>query len=60
MENMRSLMATPVNCTISLAELLKLRPNMWKDLESCLGKLGVKDPNNLIKLENDDHQETTK
>lgn len=42
--NVRALMSTPVNCTITLAELLRLRPKMWDDLGLCLEKLGIKDP----------------
>ena len=41
--NLRTLLTTPVHCTITLADLLKLRPEMWNELGQCLEKLGIRD-----------------
>ena len=53
-------MSTPVHCTITLAELLRLRPTLCNDLGTCLDKLGIKDPKKLLKMEKKETKWETK
>ena len=50
-EVLTQLMSTPMKCTITLAELLKLRPSVWTEVGQCLEKFGVKNPLKFLKNE---------
>ena len=39
--NLSSLLSTPIKCTLTLGELLKIRPHMWKDSSKTLNQLGI-------------------
>lgn len=39
--SLQDLMSTSVRCMLTLAELLKVKPQMWKDVGKCLKKMGV-------------------
>ncbi|MCO5566310.1 hypothetical protein L7F22_019987 [Adiantum nelumboides] len=52
-EVLTQLLSTPVKCTITLAELLKLRPSMWTEVGKCLEKFGVKSPLKFLRNEID-------
>lgn len=39
--NLHALLSTPVKCVLSLAELLRIRPELWKEIASCLTEQGV-------------------
>lgn len=39
--NLTALMSAPIRCTLPLADVLKVRPELWKELGQQLRKLGV-------------------
>ena len=39
--NLQALLSAPVTCTLPLAELLKLKPNLWMNVAACLTEHGV-------------------
>ena len=41
-QNLASILLTPIQCTLTLGELLKVRPQMWEDLEETMEKFGIK------------------
>ena len=43
------ILSTPVTCTITLAELLRIKPEMWVNVGECLKKFGIKNPAQRIK-----------
>ena len=43
------ILSTPVTCTITLAELLRIKPEMWANVGECLKKFGIKNPTQRIK-----------
>ena len=40
-KNLTDLLATPIRCTLPLAELLKARPKLWKEVRKCLKHIGI-------------------
>ena len=40
--NLTALLSTPIECRLTLGELLKVRPNLWNDLAKTLHSLGIK------------------
>ena len=42
--NLTALMSAPIRCTLPLADVLRVRPELWKELELQLKKLGVELP----------------
>ncbi len=45
------ILSTPVKCTITLAELLKIKPELWTEVGKCLEKFGVKNPIKVLQVE---------
>ena len=43
-QGLQEILSTPVKCTLTVAELLKVRPHIWKDIGRCLEKMGIKTP----------------
>ena len=43
-QGLQEFLSTPVKCTLSVAELLKVRPHIWKDIGQCQEKMGIKSP----------------
>lgn len=43
-ENLSALMAAPIQCTLPLANVLKVRIDLWKDVGKCLRKMGIMVP----------------
>ncbi|MCO5585805.1 hypothetical protein L7F22_039737 [Adiantum nelumboides] len=41
---LQELMSTLVRCTLTIAELLKVKPQMWKEVGRCLEKMGIQNP----------------
>ena len=39
--NLQTLMSTPIKVTLTLANLLKVKPTLWHEITSCLGNMGV-------------------
>ena len=39
--NIQTLMSTPIKVTLTLAEVLKVKPKLWKNIIACLDKMGV-------------------
>ena len=56
MENLHALMSTPVKVTLPLADVLKVKPDLWKDVLGCLQKMGITIPTHAIDLEALTHQ----
>ena len=42
-KSLTEILSTPVRCTISLAELLRLRPGLWTEVGHCLEKFKESD-----------------
>ena len=40
--NLLSLLSTPIDCKLTLGELLKIRPHLWNELAAILEKMGIK------------------
>ena len=40
--NLIALLSTPIECKLTLGELLKVRPNLWSDLAQTLQNMGIK------------------
>ena len=40
--NLTALLSTPIECRLTLGELLKVRPNLWNDLAKTLQNMGIK------------------
>ena len=61
-EKVSGILSLPIQCTITLGELLKIRPHLWNDLENTLGKLGIKeiDPIKLKQAHNKNETVKTK
>ena len=44
-QGLQEFLSTLVKCTLTVvAELLKVRPQIWKDIGRCLEKMGIKSP----------------
>lgn len=43
-QGLTTILSTPIMYTITLAELLRIRPNVWNEVGDCLEKFGVKNP----------------
>ena len=43
------ILSTPVTCTITLAELLRIKSEMWANVGECLKKFGIKNPAQKIR-----------
>ena len=41
MANIQTLMSMPIKVALTLAEVLKVKPKLWKEVTTCLEKLGV-------------------
>ena len=41
--NLLSLLSTPIDCKLTLGELLKIRPHLWNELAGILGKMGIRE-----------------
>ena len=41
MGNLIELLETPIRCTLPLAELLKAKPELWKEVGKCLKHIGI-------------------
>ena len=41
--NLISLLSTPIDCKLTLGELLKIHPHLWNKLAAILEKMGVKE-----------------
>ena len=41
MINLSALLATPIKCTLPLADILRVKPELWKDVGKCLEKMGI-------------------
>ena len=42
--NMQASMSTPVKVTLTLVEVLKVKPRLWQEITTCLDKMGVLAP----------------
>ena len=42
--NVQTLMLTPIKVTLTLAEILKVKPKLWQEITTCLDKMGVPVP----------------
>ena len=45
-------MSTPVKVTLPLADVLKVKPELWKDVVGCLQKMGICVPTHAEDLKN--------
>ena len=52
--NLLSLLSTPIDCKLTLGELLKIRPHLWNKLAAILEKMNIKGikPDELNQLQN--------
>ncbi len=41
-KGLTDILSTPIKCTITLAELLRIKPQLWGTVDSCLAKMGIK------------------
>ena len=41
MANIQNFMSTPVMVTLTLAEVLKVKPKLWQEITTCLGQMGI-------------------
>ena len=48
---LQNLLSTPIKCTLTIAELLKVRPQVWDDIGLCLEKMGIKGPRKMLEKE---------
>ena len=39
--NLANLLATPIKCTLPLADVLKVKPKLWKDGGKCFNNMGI-------------------
>ena len=39
--NIQTFMSTPIKVTLTFAEVLKVKPVLWKEVTTCLDKMGV-------------------
>ena len=39
--NIQTLMSTPIKGTLTFAEILKVKPELWQEVTTCLEKMGV-------------------
>ena len=44
MINLSALLAAPIKCTLPLADILRVKPELWKDVGKCLEKMGIHIP----------------
>ena len=44
MINLSALLAAPIKCTLPLADILKVKPELWKDVGKCLERMGIHVP----------------
>ena len=52
--NLSNLLATPIKCTLPLADVLRVKPELWEGVAKCLKKMGIKLPNGeLLGLKED-------
>ena len=51
-KSLMEILSTPVKCTITLAELLNLRPGLWTEVGNCLEKFGIKNPIKVLQNRN--------
>ena len=43
--NIQTLMSTPIKVALTLADILKVKPKLWKQVKMCVGKVSVPMPN---------------
>ena len=54
--NLTALLSTPIECQLTLGELLKVRPNLWNELAKTLHSVGIKGiQNKYIKQLKENH-----
>ena len=53
-QGLQEFLSTLMKCTLTMAELLKVRPQMWKELGKCLEKMGIPSPIQTIEQEIED------
>ena len=41
-KGLTDILSTPIKCTITLADLLRIKPQLWGTVDSCLAKIGIK------------------
>lgn len=46
--NLSSLLAIPIRCTLPLADVLRVKPELWEEVATCLKKMGIELPNGEI------------
>ena len=53
--NLILLLSTPIDCKLTLGELLKICPHLWNELATILEKIGIKGikPKELNQLQNE-------
>ena len=52
--NISNLLATPIKCTLPLADVLRVKLELWEGVAKCLKKMGIELPNGeLLKLKED-------
>ena len=42
--NLQALLSTPVRVSLSLADVLKVRPELWHEVVKCLRRIGIEMP----------------
>ena len=40
--NLTELISTPIECRLTLGEMLRVRPNLWNELAKTLHNMGIK------------------
>ena len=41
--NLSNFLATPIKCTLPLADVLRVKPELWEGVAKCLKKMGLKE-----------------
>ena len=41
--NIQTFMSTPIMVTLTLAEVLKVKPELWQEITTCLGQMGIQE-----------------
>ena len=59
-QGLQEFLSASVRCTLTIAELLKVRPQMWRELGQCLQKMGIKSPIKTIEREIEDWEQPRK
>ena len=57
-QGLQELLSTRVRCTLTMAELLKVKKHMWKEVGKCLEKMGIKNPIEILEKEVKDWDKT--